>query len=372
METSMGERWHRAHGVITRTTMAAALALTGASLIVTIPAGHAGPALKSAPTAYIGSDGRIAFVRHANIFSIKPDGTGLRKLTHRGHASGPRWSPNGTRLAFIDRGDLWIMNANGSKKRRITDAAPRYTDGRPTWSPNGRYLAFVKTFRHRAFGFLTRYDTVTGRFASFTAQFKGRQIRVAALAGTAAAWQLAINAGGQAFGSFLIYEGVGRLCIGFRFCLNALGFGMQSQFRNGFPSAESDHSAPTRLTDPDWFPIRPHFETDVLTTVENCMVLPCTHSGLMLQITSATILPGAYEGVWAPLGDQIAFVQDVRGVPHIYTDKISPVAEFSPVFLTHGTEPDWQPTAPFPPLAGAVTPTYHGLALFQRPHLRLL
>jgi hypothetical protein len=347
----MGEHWHRAPGVIRRSTMAAALALAGAGLAAMMPAAmpHAGRAVTLAPMAYIGSDGRIAFVRHGNIFSIKPDGTGLRKLTSHGRSSGPRWSPSGTRLAFIDRGNLWIMNANGSKKRRITDAAPRYTDGRPTWSPDGRYLAFVKTFRHRSLGYLTRYDTVTGRFASFTAQFKGRQVRVTALAGTAAAWQLAINAGGQAFGSFLIYEGVGRLCTGFRFCLNALGFGQQSQFRNGFPSAESDHSAPTRLTDPDWFPIRPHFGTDVLTTVENCMVLPCTHSGLMLQITSATILPGAYEGVWAPLGDQIAFVQDVRGVPRIYTDKISPVAEFSPVFLTDGTEPDWQPTAPFPP-----------------------
>src|SRR5579859_3413813 len=54
------------------------------------------PAGQPAPLAYIGSDGRIAFVRNGNIFSIKPDGTGLAKLTHLGHASGPRWSPNGT------------------------------------------------------------------------------------------------------------------------------------------------------------------------------------------------------------------------------------------------------------------------------------
>jgi hypothetical protein len=350
----MGERWHRARGVTRLKTMAAtaALAVTGTGLIAMVPAtaAHAGPAVKSAPMAYIGSDGRIAFVRKGNIFSIKPDGTGLRKLTHHGHASGPRWSPNGTRLAFIDRGNLWIMNANGSKKRRITGAAPRYTDGRPTWSPNGRYLAFVKTFRHRSFGYLTRYDTVTGRFVSFTAKINMHQIRVAALAATAVAWQWALNATGQAFGSFLIYEGANRQCIGKRFCLDTLGFGQLNQFRHGFPSAESDHSTPTRLTDPDWFPIRPHFATDVLTTVENCTVLPCTHSGLMLQITSATTLPGAYEGVWAPLGDQIAFVKNVRGVPQIFRLKISPVAEFSPVFVTDGTEPDWQPTAPFPPL----------------------
>ena len=351
----MGERRHRATGVITLPALAAsaALALTGAGLIALTPATavHAGPAVRSAPVAYIGSDGRIAFVRNGNIFSIEPDGAGRRKLTRHGHASGPRWSPNGTKLAFIDRGNLWIMNANGSKKHRITDAAPLYTDGRPTWSPNGRYLAFVKTLRHRSFGYLTRYDTVTGRFVSFTDKIATpRQIKVAALAGSAVAWQWALNATGQVFGSFLIYEGARRQCIGELFCLDALGFGQQDQFRNGFPSAESDHSTPVRLTDPDWFPIRPHFATDVLTTVENCMVLPCTRTGLMLHIDStAPILPGAYEGVWAPLGDQIAFVKDVRGVPHVYTDKISPVAEFNPVFLADGTEPDWQPTAPFPP-----------------------
>jgi hypothetical protein len=29
------------------------------------------------------------------------------------------------------------------------------------------------------------------------------------------------------------------------------------QFRNGFPSVEDATSAPTRLTDPDWYPIMP-------------------------------------------------------------------------------------------------------------------
>lgn len=332
----------------------AALAVTGIGLIAMTPAtaAHARPMVASAPKAYIGSDGRIAFVRNGNIFSIKPNGTGLRKLTSSGHASGPRWSPNGTRLAFINRGNLWIMHANGGNKRRITDAAPLYTDGRPTWSPNGRYLAFVKTAQHRSYGYLTRYDTVTGRFVAFTDKITPPgQIRVAALAGSAVAWQWALNATDDTFGSFLIYEGAKQQCIGETFCLDALGFDQQDQFRNGFPSAESLHSTPIRLTDPDWFPIRPQFATDVLTTVENCMTLPCTHSGLMLKITSTspTILPGAYEGVWAPLGDQIAFVLNVRGVPRIYTLRISPVAKFSPVFVTDGTEPDWQPTAPFPP-----------------------
>ncbi len=299
--------------------------------------------------AYIGSDGRIAFVRGGNIFTIKPDGTGLKKLTHLGHASGPRWAPSGTKLAFIYRGNLWIMKANGSGKTQITDAAPRFTDGRPTWSPNGRYLAFVKTFRHRSYGFLTRYDTVTHRQVSFTDTINAQLIKVAALASSAVAWQWALNATAQQFGSFLIFEGARQQCIGELYCLDALGFGQQNQYRNGFPSAEFVHSTPTRLTDPDWFPIRPSFSRSVLTTVEDCSVMPCKHSGLALDIGAATILPGAYEGVYAPIGDRIAYVRNVRGVPSIYTLRLGEIAPAKPVFLTHGTEPDWQPTAPFPP-----------------------
>lgn len=356
----MGERRHQrlggvkltAAGVAVAAAAAVAAVVVGGGLIATVPAraGSIGPAVRSSPMAYMGSDGRIAFVRNGNIFTIRPDGTGLRKLTNRGGASGPRWSPNGTELGFVFRGNLWIMKANGSKKTRITDSAPRYTDGRPTWSPNGRYLAFVKTLRHRSFGYLTRYDTVTRRFVTFTDKIgTPREINVAALPGTAVAWQRALNATGQAFGSFLLYEGAGRQCLRKRFCLDALGFGRPDQYRNGFPSVESAHSTPTRLTDPDWFPIRPHFATDVLTTVEDCTVLPCAHQGLKLMITTATILPGGYEGVYAPLGDRIAFVRNSRGKPGIYTLKISPAAAFSPVFLTGGTEPDWQPTLPLPP-----------------------
>jgi hypothetical protein len=332
-------RRHRTSG---RIALAAAAVIVAVASAVSVAA--------ASPAAYIGSDGRIAFVRDGNIFSIKPNGTGLAKLTHLGHASGPRWSPNGTMLAYLYRGNLWIMNANGSHKTQITDAAPQYTDGRPTWSPNGRYLAFVKTARHLSYGHLTRYDTVTRQFNSFTDKvIANKLIKVAALAGSAVAWQWARAADGHTYGSFIIFEGAGQQCLGERFCLDALGFTAQSKYRDGFGSGEDLHSTPTRLTDPDWYPIMPSFSTSVLTTVENCATLPCAHSGLMLRIGAATILPGAYEGVYAPVGEYIAYVENVHGVPGIYTLNISPVAKFNPVYLTNGTEPDWQPTAPFPP-----------------------
>jgi hypothetical protein len=112
-------------------TSLAVLALAGPALAGLAPAwtGLTGVA----QAAYRGSDGRIAFVRGGNIYSIRTTGTGLARLTKDGRASGPRWSPNGAKIAYLDDGNLWIMNANGSHQRRITDAAPGHTDARPTW-----------------------------------------------------------------------------------------------------------------------------------------------------------------------------------------------------------------------------------------------
>jgi len=302
----------------------------------------AGTAGRAATGAYPGVNGRIAFVRNGDIFSIVPTPAphGLVQLTHLGDASGPRWSPDGTRIAFLSGGNLWIMDANGGHQTQITDAAPLFTDSRPTWSPNGRYLAFVRTHSHHSFGYLTRYDTVTGQFVTFTTTINGQLTEVAALPAPDA-WAVALSASGSP-GSFIVFEGAGADCPApFLYCLDALGFAHQYQYVNGFPSSEYSHTTSTRLTGPDWYPISPQFDVDVMTTVENCAVSPCQPDGLALTIGAAPVLPGAYEGVYSPDGMFIAFAQNnSNGVPHIYT---SPANTLTPAPLAKGTEPDWQP-----------------------------
>ena len=83
-----------------------------------------------------GKNGRIVFSMDkgsgAEIYSIKHDGTDLRKLTSvSGDALTPDWSPNGRRVLFADdvnagtASNLAIMNADGSHFRDLTNTGYR-------------------------------------------------------------------------------------------------------------------------------------------------------------------------------------------------------------------------------------------------------
>jgi len=107
--------------------------------------------------AWSPADDVIEFTRAIDgaydIFSIHPDGTGLRRLTTAfGNDAHGVWSPDGkhivfssARLGFKDEsplydpnefqpyGELFIMNANGSEQRPLTDNKDE--DGTPAWQP---------------------------------------------------------------------------------------------------------------------------------------------------------------------------------------------------------------------------------------------
>jgi dipeptidyl aminopeptidase/acylaminoacyl peptidase len=319
--------------------------LAAAALAVTAAAGLLAIGLSSpARASYPGSDGVIAFVQGGNIWTITPAGTDLTRLTSDGHDSGPRWSPDGDQLAYLDRGNLWIMNADGSGRHQVTTASPRYTDARPSWSPNGHYLAFVRTQRGHSFGYLMRYALATGRFVTFSTPYRSegptrRQVKVTALPAPVA-WAWAAN--GTEFGSFVLYEGVGGdFCRAHYYCLDALGRPHQDMYRNAFPSAEDQTRAPVKLLDPDWFPDDPQFDTQVVTTQESCSAGRCTDTGIDLGIGASPVLPGAYQAVYSPVGRQIAYVQKVSGVPEIFL--ADNVASPKGTMLTAGSQPDWQP-----------------------------
>lgn len=80
--------------------------------------------------------GVIAFARKGQLWTVKPDGGGLRQLTRQG-GTRPAFSPHGTKIAFLRRRVVTVMNADGSgvkTLRALTDAET------VRWSPDGRKL----------------------------------------------------------------------------------------------------------------------------------------------------------------------------------------------------------------------------------------
>lgn len=103
-------------------------------------------AAPSASATFPGRNGRIAYVGNDfDIHTVRPDGTGDRRLTSTGINLEPAWNPAGTKIAFTSsrtgNSDLFIMDADGSHLVQVTRRA---TDERnPQWSPDGRQLAFT-------------------------------------------------------------------------------------------------------------------------------------------------------------------------------------------------------------------------------------
>ena len=101
------------------------------------------------PTFNASPDGRWLVyhtsVPHEDLFIVHPDGTGLRRLTDDEHNDRqPRWSPDGTRIAFYsNRGgtyEIWTIRADGSQLERAA-VIPGRRAYHPIWSPDGRWLA---------------------------------------------------------------------------------------------------------------------------------------------------------------------------------------------------------------------------------------
>jgi Tol biopolymer transport system component len=104
-----------------------------------------------ADAAFPGRDGLIAFMRAVGsepgqIYLVRPNGRGLRQITHRrGGADSPTWSPDGRRIAFSATGKDGLhifVKRFGGGVRQITQGNRTYVD--PTWSPDGRRIAAVR------------------------------------------------------------------------------------------------------------------------------------------------------------------------------------------------------------------------------------
>jgi TolB protein len=96
-----------------------------------------------------GRNGRLVYQasvgRHVQLFSVRPDGTRARQLTHLADsdAISPAWSPDGKRIAFArdylagtpnEHLDIVTIDADGS---RLHAMGLTGLNGSPVWSPDG-------------------------------------------------------------------------------------------------------------------------------------------------------------------------------------------------------------------------------------------
>jgi hypothetical protein len=85
---------------------------------------------------------RIAFVDpNLDLRTIKPDGTDVTLIA--ANVTAADWSPDGSKFVFVRGGEVWRMNRDGSAQVRLTnDTNNIYYDNRyAVWSPDGKKLA---------------------------------------------------------------------------------------------------------------------------------------------------------------------------------------------------------------------------------------
>ena len=69
-------------------------------------------------------------------------GTTSSRLRFPAPVANPQWSPQGKRLAFSSRGDLWTVYQDGQQRHQLTLGADRDAD--PAWAPDGASIVFVR------------------------------------------------------------------------------------------------------------------------------------------------------------------------------------------------------------------------------------
>ena len=128
-------------------TSAILVATTLALVLLAVGAGPAG-------ATFPGANGKIVFsdrtrMGEARTSTVKPDGSRLAELTDlagsQAFASGPDWSPDGTRIAFATErdgnGEIYTVTPNGTGLTNLSNY-PAEDDVYPSWSPDGTRIAF--------------------------------------------------------------------------------------------------------------------------------------------------------------------------------------------------------------------------------------
>jgi TolB protein len=118
-----------------------AIAAAALSTLLVLPCAAQGSAL--------GGERPILFLSNRSgdreIYAVNRDGSGLRRVTFNTvFERAPRWSPDGTRIAFTGfvngNGDIYTINADGSDLEQLTSDPARDDDA--AWAANGKRIVY--------------------------------------------------------------------------------------------------------------------------------------------------------------------------------------------------------------------------------------
>jgi Tol biopolymer transport system component len=94
--------------------------------------------------------GPCASTSESDIWTIRPDGSGLHQVTTLGRCDSPKWSPDGKQLLFVrhrtvkkvERNEVWTIKPDGSGLRRLVAVSGVLG---ADWSPDGTRIAMVRS-----------------------------------------------------------------------------------------------------------------------------------------------------------------------------------------------------------------------------------
>jgi ABC-type sugar transport system substrate-binding protein len=76
------------------------------------------------------------------LYIMNADGSNVRQLTFENESARPDWSHDGSQITYSNKGDIYIIKADGSGQSvNLTNSPER--DEQPTWSPDGSQIAWL-------------------------------------------------------------------------------------------------------------------------------------------------------------------------------------------------------------------------------------
>jgi Tol biopolymer transport system component len=288
-----------------------------------VPIAWALVAVAPADATFPGRNGRIAFVQSSNVYTMEPDGSGVRQLTSLPPGSTAHfvgWSPTGRRLVFDvsppgGSVQLWLMRANGSGQRLLLDD-PDNDDLDPSFSPDGASVIFS---RCQATCAIYRIATDGGSLTALT-PFDPAVID----------FQSPYSPDGTtiAFGRFS-----SELTSGGIYLMNADGSNVR-------PLTPPELGA----ADPDWSPdgSRVVFTTHCCDP-ENAELWTIRADGTQLTQLTASANLHDFQPSWSPAGDAIAFHRGAPAAARSGIYVMRPDGRHARMIERGGEAPRWGP-----------------------------